>query len=369
MPVDDPAPDMLVVGGGIVGLTVAYRLASEGLRVTLVERGAVGREASWAGAGVIPPGSWYGDHPDLDRLAVAASEEQRRQSIELRALTGLDDEYSRCGAEYHVTAENAAYVRDALTRWRALGIAVEALNSPAERWFVASEAQVRNPRRLHALRAGCEARGVAVVENAAVYGFGVASPGVLASVRTARGEFPGGAVCLCAGAWTPGLADSLGLVVPGRPVRGQMLALRHRPGALSRVVHRYPFYAVPRRDGVVLVGATVEEAGFDRGTTASARRQLLAAAAEIDPALAKAEVLAHWSGLRPASGDGLPLIGRAPGWENVWLATGHHRAGLQLAPVTATILSRLVRAAPCDLPSAPWDPARFGSGREVVVAP
>jgi glycine oxidase len=139
-----------------------------------------------------------------------------------------------------------------------------------------------------------------------------------------------------------------------------MLLLRpEKP--LERIVHRYPHYAAPRRDGLVLVGATVEEAGFGKQVTESARTELLRAAEQIDPALAGAIVMRHWAGLRPASGDALPQIGLLPGYANAWIASGHHRSGLQLAPPTARLVSAMIRGVACDLPAAPFDPARFAA--------
>ena len=192
----------------------------------------------------------------------------------------------------------------------------------------------------------------------------------LQRVETSAGDFVAGAYCVAAGCWTPALAGAAGSVAPGRPVRGQMLLLRPRRADVSRIIHRYPHYAVPRRDGRVLIGATVEEAGFDKRTTGAARDALLTAAAAILPCLVDAEVERQWSGLRPASADALPLIGRAPNFSNLWIASGHHRSGLQLAPPTARMISAMIRGQRCELPTEPFDPARFAvayqSGSAIV---
>ncbi len=357
MPSRATATDLIVIGGGIVGLSVAYELAGAGMRITLLERGEIGREASWAGAGILPPASWYVDHPALDAFAIEASAAHAELSQRLLDETGVDDEYTRCGAVYHQTPANAAGLAATFARWRSLGIEVIA-EGPT--YHVPAEAQVRNPRRLRALAAACAGRGVHLVTDTPVNGFEVGADGVIAAVRTPSGTIPCGELCLCAGAWTPELAQLGYSHAPGRPVTGQMLLLRpEKP--LERIVHRYPHYAAPRRDGLVLVGATVEEAGFDKQVTESARTELLRAAEQIDPALANATLMRHWAGLRPASGDALPQIGLLPGYSNAWVASGHHRSGLQLAPPTARLVSAMIRGEPCDLPAAPFDPSRFAS--------
>jgi len=215
------------------------------------------------------------------------------------------------------------------------------------------EAQVRNPRRLRALAAACRVRRVEMRPGEPVVGVRGAGGGV-AAVETAVGEYSAGAYVFAAGCWT----GRVGVDAAVRPVRGQMLLLRATK-VLDRVVHRYPHYAVPRRDGLVLVGATVEEAGFDKRTTAAARSELLAAAAAIDERLGTATVEGFWSGLRPATDDGLPLVGRVPGWDNAWLAAGHHRSGLQLAPPTADVIAAQVLGLPSGLDATRFAPDRF----------
>lgn len=350
-----PRSDVLVIGGGVIGLSIAYQLRRDGLSVTLLDRGEPGREASWAGAGVLPPASWYVDDPALDQMAIAAAREQAEWSAELKAATGLDDEYWPCGARYQTTAENAGRLEEAFTRWRALGVLID---RDADGWRVPGEAQVRNPRRLQALVAGCRAAGVTMVPGAEVNGFQCCGD-TIESAQTTSGDFSAGAYCFAAGCWTPGLATQASSSAPGAPVRGQMLLLRPVGRTLEQIVHRYPYYAVPRRDGRVLVGATVEEAGFAKQTTAEARAELLEAARRIDPRLATAEIEAQWAGLRPASADRLPQIGPLSGLANAWVASGHHRSGLQLAPPTARLISAMIRGDACDLPSEPFDPMRF----------
>ncbi len=350
--------DVLVVGGGAIGLSIAYQLAIDGLSVTLLERGRPGREASWAGAGILPPGSWYVDDPALDRLALVAAADQPAWSRRLLEETGIDDEYWQCGATYVETRENQAFLADAFARWRALGISVVADEGCTQ---VPAEAQVRNPRRLQALEAACRKRGVRIISEAPVVRARRGGDDSIQVLETPQGEFVAGAYCFAAGCWTPALVGAAGSEAPGKPIRGQMLLLAPLDEPLERVIHRFPYYAVPRRDGRVLVGATVEDAGFRAETTSAARDDLLAQAALIEPRLAEASVEAHWSGLRPASADSLPAIGPLPGLRNAWVASGHHRSGLQFSPPTARLISSMIRGTACDLPATPFDPARFAA--------
>lgn len=354
--------DAIVIGGGVIGLSVAYQLALDGLSVTLLERGEPGREASWAGAGILPPASWYVDDPALDALCLSAGPKHAEWSQRLLESTGLDDEYWQCGAEYRRTEENAAYVDAALQRWERLGIM-------AQGGVVPAEAQVRNPRRLRALAAACEAIGVRIRAGAEVVRFESGVAERIDAVHTTDGCYGAGAYVLAAGCWTPALAGCAASTAPGRPVLGQMLLLRPERWRLERIVHLYPYYAVPRRDGRVLIGATLEETGFAKQTTAEAREALFAAARSIDPRFAEATVEAHWSGLRPASDDALPQIGPLPGVADAWVASGHHRSGLQLAPPTAEMLSDMIRGVVCDLPTEPFDPARFVVAEADAVPP
>lgn len=351
--------DVLVVGGGVIGLSIAYQLAGDGLSVTLLERGQPGREASWAGAGILPPGSWYVDHPALDQLAQAAAIYQAEWSRRLLAETGIDDQYWPCGATYVETPENAAFLKAAFARWEQLGITAVLNGSRSDRWEVPSEAQVRNPRRLQALEAACRKRGVQIVTSAPVEGVVTGTEGSISSVVTPVGDYAADNYCFAAGCWTPRVVETAGSSNPGNPIRGQMLLLGPPAEPLDRIIHRYPYYAVPRRDGCVLIGATVESVGFDKQTTEKAREVLLREAQLIDPRLETASLVAHWSGLRPASGDRLPSIGSLPGVNNAWVATGHHRSGLQFSPPTARMISSMIRGVRCELPAEPFDPARF----------
>ncbi|MEO1498436.1 MAG: FAD-dependent oxidoreductase [Planctomycetota bacterium] len=333
--------DLVVVGGGVIGLSIAWRAAAAGFSVTLLERGRVGREASWAGAGVLPPRSWYVDHPSLDRLARRAERRQADWSDRLREATGVDDEFSNGGARYDLSGDTDDNRRGAATleRWASLGVVVEPLGD--QRYAVPAEAQVRNPRRLRALAVAARSAGVRVLEGVEALGL-VRDVDRVTGVQTPGERIDAGAVCLAAGCWTPGLANRAESSAPGKPIRGQMLLLRPAE-APDCVLHAPPWYAVPRREGLVLVGATVEDVGFEASTTDAAKTALRDAATRLDRRLATAEIEGFWAGLRPAGVDPLPQIGWAPGVEGLLIASAHHRSGLQFSPPTAELVVSLLR--------------------------
>ena len=351
--------DCLVVGGGVVGLSIAYQLACDGLSVTLLERAELGREASWAGAGILPPGSWYSDHPVLDVMAEASREAYAVWSERLREETGIDNEYWQCGSRYIQTPQNADFLAAAFARWQSLGITVTPTESSANgetAFDVPQEAQVRNPRQLKAVTAACRKRGVQIITGSPVEAISTESDRVL-KVTTPQGDFSAENYCLAAGCWTPGLVERAGASLGGKPMRGQMLLLKPHQPRLESIVHVYPYYVVPRRDGRILVGATVEDVGFDKQTTEEAKQSLLAVAEQVLlGGLEGVEVEQFWSGLRPNSGEELPQIGRLSQFQNLWVATGHFRSGLQLAPSTAELISQLLRGEPPALPAEVFAP-------------
>lgn len=325
-----------IVGGGAIGLACAWRLAQGGARVTLLESSHVGREASWAAGGMLAPLPEFWLHQQnhsFKRLGEQSRDLYPEFARELLELTGVDVE---------LCLENSP-----TNDWRTPGILMVsplATNGADQRdwngqsacWF-AEEGQVE-PRHLGAaLRAACENAGVCVRENTPVRGFDVGNNRVRRLLLDNE-TFEADQYLLCAGAWSGQLrglaADEL---PPVRPIAGQMLQLRG--GHLLRhVVYGEDCYLIPRRDGRLLVGATIEEIGFEKRVTQAATAQLLCAARALEPILEAAPLETSWAGLRPVSRDGLPILGGGP-IENLSYATGHGRNGILLAPRTAQILA------------------------------
>lgn len=356
---------VVVVGGGVIGLMTARELALAGCQVTLLERGEPGREASWAGGGIVSPLYPWRYVPAVTALSRAARAAYPLLAASLQQETGIDSELYPCGM-LMLDAEDA---RDALAWAASEREPIERLEAAAlaQRWpvldrgwqeglFMPGVAHVRNPRLLQALQASLQRLGVAVVTGAEVVQ-ALPDGERIARLRIADGrEVAADQVVVCGGAWSSALLARMtpGVALPVRPVKGQMLLYRARPGLLPCMVMSQGRYLIPRRDGHILCGSTLEEAGFDKDVSAAARQSLMQTAARLLPVLAGQEPVAHWAGLRPGSPNGIPYIGRVPAISNLWLNTGHFRNGLVLAPASARLLADLLTGREPQLDPGPY---------------
>jgi glycine oxidase len=343
-------PEVLIVGGGVIGLTTAYFLAREGVAVAVVDKGDFGQEASWAGAGILPPGNPDMARTPYDQLRGHSAALYPALSAELRERTGIDNGYVRCGGLEFVSTDDPGAVH----AWRDEGILVEVLDrrnpsrlEPAVApglgtvYHLPEMAQLRNPRHVKALLAACASLGVQMRPGCPVHGFESKGDRVHA-LQTGVGRLEAGRFLLATGAWTDTLLEQVGWRPGIHPVRGQIALLRTTGMLFRRVLLHEARYLVPRPDGRVLVGSTEERAGFDKQTTAGAIGELLAFAFTLVPDLAGAHVERCWAGLRPGSPDGLPFLGPVPGYVNLFVAAGHFRAGIQLSPATGLVLKELL---------------------------
>lgn len=375
--------DCCIIGGGIIGLSIARELAGRGLSVRVLARDEPRSTASWAAAGIFPPTVSAPGSPSSDALTAWSDRLHWQWAGELRDETGIDNGLRRCGG-LHLAAAGSPLerLRDRAARWTARGIRCEPLDAAAvvacepvfagavDRGVVAGgvllpdESQIRPPRHLEAVRRSCAARGVGITtgvvrelsrRSGRVEEVVVTGPGGAETVRA-------GTYVLAAGAWSEGLAAGLGLHVATRPIRGQILLVRPAVRLPARVVNRGLDYLVPRDDGRLLVGSTLEDTGFDDATTPAAVDGLLRVARDLLGAGADAPVERAWAGLRPGSADGLPTIGRVPGIANAIVATGHFRAGWHQSPGTAVIVADLVMGR-----RPPLDPAAFAPDRDLVA--
>ncbi|MDR3621806.1 MAG: glycine oxidase ThiO [Paludisphaera borealis] len=353
--------EVVIVGGGVIGLSIGYALARSGVSCVILDRTELGREASWAGAGMLPPQSEPRPgpiHPSVE-LRSWSARLYPEWSAALLEETGIDNGYRRTGGvDVAWTEAEEHALRTTAGRWRVEGIAFERLAAgdfgrvePALNpdlrlvYFLPDRAQVRNPRHLRALAVAFTGRGGAIRTNCAVEGF-IARGDRVVEVRTEAGAFQADQVIVAAGAWSGRLLDALGVHAPTPPLKGQLVLLRGDRPLLRRIVEHGKTYLVPRDDGRILVGATEEDAGFNVLPTADAFRALTEAAVRLCPELKEARVEATWTGLRPGSFDTRPYIGLAPGYRNVIVASGHKRAGLQLSPATAELAVDLVLGRP-----------------------
>lgn len=354
---DHTSPDVLVVGAGVSGLATALVLAEAGLHVTLLDRGPVARESTWAGAGILELLLPWHYPPPIVALARRGQTLWPQWIEGLQALTGLDAEYRVSGMLVMGAAESGAAQTWASAWGRRLqpppeGFARRSLYAAHALWLP-EVAQVRNPRLARLLEAAIRTLGVQVLPHTRVERFEIAQARIRA-VITPNQRIACDHLVLCAGAWSRDLLGPFALGVDIRPVRGQILLLLGEPGLLPCIVYRDGRYLVPRADGRVLVGSTQEAAGFDKSTTAEAGATLLGFARETWPELHAARVERQWAGLRPGSPGNLPVIARHPELDNLYLNAGHFRYGLTMAPAAAELVAALILGRQPALDPAPY---------------
>ena len=376
-------PRVAIVGGGIIGCLTAWRLRLLGARPLLLERGRLGDESSWAGAGILSPiHPWL--YPDAFTELVNASLALYPGYVrELEQAAGMPVEWRRNGlmvpqfADDRIDHGPQAAAWSARFAWPLQQLSGEtarklepALSRQAMGALLWPEVgQVRNPRLLQAARLAMHAAGVGLREQVEVVGL-VERGGAVAGVELADGgTVEADAVLLAAGSWSGGLSEAMGFSLPVRPVKGQIVLLHGDAGAVRHIVKHDEAYFVPRLDGRVLVGASLEDAGFRRGNTVAEVGRLLDAVRRILPALADAEIERQWMGFRPGSPDGLPYIGPVAGRPGLWVATGHYRNGVVLAPVTADVVSRWIMGQSPSLAMDAFSPDRAFAGRPGIGYP
>jgi glycine oxidase len=371
--------DCLIVGGGVIGLSLAYELSRRGMRVRVIDRHLPGREASWAAAGLLPPAPSGPDATPLERLAALSLRLHADWAGRLLEETQIDYGYCRCGGLNLADTDAAcAELEQQARTWRRDGIAVESLSPAAvteiepalaeaaesgllkAALLVPDETQIRNPRFLQALIAACTARGVEITAGAEVEEFDC-ERGRMIAARTRHGQIIADQFCITTGCWSGLVLARLGIPVAVKPIRGQVALLSMPDVILKRVAYAGSHYFVPRDDGRILVGSTLEDVGFNRHTTSAVIQELLEFALRWVPALREAEFERCWAGLRPATADGLPYLGQLPGLDNVYVAAGHYRSGLVLSCATAVVMAQLIQG---EQPAVDLQPFRVD--REIV---
>jgi glycine oxidase len=366
------SPDVIVIGAGAIGTSIGYQLARAGVKVMILDRGQVGREATGASAGMIMAQPDRGTPEPFSALAFESARLFAPLADELRERTGMDIGYRRAGrlqvafdevAEHQLRSERGYLVdHGAIVAWLdgATALDVEPGLNPAVRAAIyhTDEHQVMPVAFAQALARAAADLGAVVREGALVDRLLIEGDRV-AGVGLGEETIPADEVVIANGAWAGAWSTPLEMPIPIRPIRGQLVALRTPGTALRTVIGAGDGYALTKPDGSTIIGTTVEDVGFDARPTAAAISRLLALAPQLAPRLADATVVAAWAGLRPGTADGLPLIGRLARWRGVIMAAGHFRHGILLAPVTGELVADLVAHRRPRLALDAFEPDRF----------
>ena len=341
--------DYLIIGGGLTGLLAARELRLTGAEVMLIERGELARESSWAGGGILSPLYPWRYPEAVTALADWSRRHYARLVADIQAESGLDSEFVQSGlliqggdendqallwAEQHDVEMHRVTAREATEIEPRLGQAIDGLWMP-------QIGQVRNPRMLQALIKACRQLGVQFKENCAVEEL-IYRDDKVTGVKTAKGDLSAECVVVAGGAWSEQILAELDEGLGVEPVKGQMLLYKAEPGLVQRIVLSGGHYIIPRRDGHILAGSTLEYMGFDKTLTEQGRQQLQSAAEAVIPALAEVPIVNHWAGLRPGSPDGIPHIGQHAQVEGLYISVGHFRNGVAMGPASARLLVDLM---------------------------
>lgn len=357
--------DCIVVGGGIIGMLTARQLRIQGMKVLLLDRSATGTESSWAGGGILSPlYPWRYPEP-VSELAAWSHHNYPQLAAALHQESGIDPEWTRSGLlmpgcdEVDKAMQWAQRYQANLEQIHGFERiqAVEAglaLDVDDALWMP-DVAQIRNPRLVQALKGSLRVHGVEIAEHEEVLSLETHADQV-SRVVTSRRQLSAQIVVVCAGAWTARLLESAGVDVKVEPVRGQMLVFKARPGIIQHILLFEGRYLIPRRDGRVLMGSTMEYVGFDKTTTEQARAELHEKALEIIPELTRYPIEKHWAGLRPGSPTGIPYIGKHKQYNNLYFNAGHFRNGVILGPASVHVLCSQILGQKPEI-----DPIQFGT--------
>lgn len=342
-------------------MLTAKELQSAGMAVTLIEQSNTGRESSWAGGGIVSPLYPWQYDASITALAEWGQEYYPRLADMLIVEGSVDPEYTRNGLLILEPTDTDAAVHwskqfnqslQVIGRQSILECEPTMQTDAKAAVWMADVAQIRNPRLTKSLYQSIS-KNVTIHQQTKATELLIRN-GRVQGISTEDGPFYADNVVICAGAWARELLQGLTSPPSIEPVLGQMIIFRHYPGSISRIVLHNDRYIIPRRDGRVLVGSTLEYRGFDKTTTEQAKQALKQFALTLFPALEKADIEHHWAGLRPGSPNGIPYIGPIPEISGLFINAGHFRNGVVLGPASARLMADIMLERPPILPPSPY---------------
>jgi glycine oxidase len=371
--------DVVIVGGGIIGGAIAFELAQQKIRVAVFDRQTPGQEASWAAAGMLSPAPDSADAIPLVPLARASLDLYPEFIATIEEASGQQAGFRPGGAiEAFFSHDAARELSTLIALHHGLGLPTEALRveealklEPAlgrdlgAAALLPNEASVDNRMLTHAVLAAAEASGAKFFADCEVEDV-LLFESKCTGISVAGEKAGAGHVVIAAGCWASKL-ESIARYAPTRPIRGQMVALMSDSVDLSHVIRSERGYIVPRGEGLCVAGSTLENAGYEKRITPGGIEKILGAVNEMIPALADAEIVETWSGLRPDTPDHLPSLGPTD-IEGLLIATGHYRNGILLTPITAKIIADFIKEGRASFTIDTYSPMRFGeaeSGNEI----
>lgn len=359
-------PDCIIVGGGIIGLMSALELRRNDMNVLVIERGQAGRESSWAGGGILSPMYPWNYPEPITVLGQWSQQLYPQLAAELQIETGIDPQLINSGMlilshhdvrtaiqwaedfEYRIETVNTDDIQDQLPSAPNIDCA-PTLSLPDTH-------QIRNPRLLAALKKRLDQLGVSIITDSPIRKL-LIDDNKISGVDTDRDRYASEMVLIAGGAWSGRILAQVGFQLNIKPIRGQMLLLKGEPGYLKPIVVHKNHYMIPRQDGRILVGSTLENVGFDTRITGDAKRILRNFAIRLFPELANVELEDHWSGLRPGSPHGIPTISSLENIRGLYANTGHFRNGIFLAPGSARLLADIILDRPPIVNPSPYQAA------------
>lgn len=336
-------PDVLILGGGLAGLSSAFRLASAGAQVTLLEKNTVGAEATWAGGGILSPLMPWDYADAVNQLCHHSAQNYAAWVDDIRIHSAIDPELWVCGMQVNLPTSlkpEPSWLRQHANTYPDF---TTTQHNQAGLWLP-KIAQIRNPRLIKSLKSALVKLGVNILEHSgtATLQHATDMPRI-AHISSQHGVHKARDYLICGGAWSQQILTHTPPAKAIAPVKGQMLLFQAETDMLTHIIYQQGTYIIPRQDGHILVGSTVEHTAFDKSTTPEAKQQLMQQALQMLPALQTAQLMQHWSGLRPGSPSNIPTIAQHPNIHNLFINAGHFRYGVTMAATSSQIISDLIQ--------------------------